>query len=123
MIFPMLPEKLSTDLTSLKYDADRAAMLVEFIVAEDGSIKSSDIYPAAVHNKAKLAYNSTNAWLVGSGNMPKAIESVNGLDQNLRLQHEVAKKLRGLRYRNGALNLETIEARPVFQGDEVSSLE
>jgi VacB/RNase II family 3'-5' exoribonuclease len=123
LIFPMLPEKLSTDLTSLKYDADRPAIVVEFIIADDGSVKNSDIYPAAVHNKAKLAYNSTNAWLEGSGNMPKAIESVRGLDQNLRLQHEVAKKLRDNRYRNGALNLETIEARPVFQGDNVSSLE
>jgi exoribonuclease-2 len=123
LIFPMLPEKLSTDLTSLKFDADRFAIVVEFDVADDGSIKNSAIYPAAVHNKAKLAYNSTNAWLEGTGNMPKAIESVSGLDQNLKLQHETAKKLKELRYRNGALNLETIEARPVFQGDNVSSLE
>lgn len=123
LIFPMLPEKLSTDLTSLKFDAERSAMVVEFLVKMDGSIKDGQIYPAVVHNKAKLAYNSTNAWLEGSGNMPKAIESVNGLDQNLRLQHQAANKLRDLRYRNGALNLETIEARPVFQEDEVSSLE
>ncbi len=123
LIFPMLPEKLSTDLTSLKYDADRPAVVVEFIVAEDGSTKDSAIYPAVVHNKAKLAYNSTAAWLEGNGNIPKAIESVNGLDENLRLQNGVAKKLKALRYYNGALNLETIEARPVFQGDEVSGLE
>jgi VacB/RNase II family 3'-5' exoribonuclease len=123
LIFPMLPVKLSTNLTSLKFDSDRLAIVVEFIVAEDGSTKNADIYPAAVHNKAKLAYNSTNDWLEGNGNMPKAMESVSGLDQNLKLQHEAAKKLKALRYRNGALNLETIEARPVFQGDDVSSLE
>ncbi len=123
LIVPMLPVKLSTDLTSLKYDADRAAIVVEFIVADDGSIIDPDIYPAAVHNKAKLAYNSTSAWLEGSGSMPKAIEPVNGLDENLRLQNGAAKKLKTLRYHNGALNLETIEARPVFQGDEVSGLE
>jgi len=122
-IFPMLPEKLSTDLTSLKYDADRSAIVVEFILSADGSIQSSDIYPAAVRNKAKLAYNSTNAWLVGAGDMPIAIGSVKGLDQNLRLQYEAAKKLKDLRYNSGALSLETIEARPVFLGDEVSSLE
>ena len=122
-IFPMLPEKLSTDLTSLKYDADRSAIVIEFAVADDGSIKNSDIYPAVVHNKAKLHYNSTDAWLEGSGNIPKAIESVVGLDQNLRLQHDAAKKLKELRYRQGALSLETIEARPVFQGDELSGLE
>ena len=93
-IFPMLPEKLSTDLTSLKYDADRSAIVIEFSVADDGTIKNSDIYPAVVHNKAKLHYNSTNAWLEGGGSIPKSIESVVGLDQNLRLQHDAAKKLK-----------------------------
>jgi VacB/RNase II family 3'-5' exoribonuclease len=123
IVFPMLPEKLSTDLTSLKYDADRSAIVVEFTMLEDGSIKDSDIYTAAVHNKAKLHYNSTNAWLDGSENIPKAIEAIRGLDQNLRLQHGAAKKLRGLRNENGALSLETIEARPVFQGEELSGLD
>lgn len=123
LIFPMLPEKLSTDLTSLKYNADRAAIVIEYIVTADGSIKNPDIYPAVVQNKAKLAYNSTSAWLEAGAEMPKALAAVSGLDQNLRLQSDAAKKLKELRYRNGALNLETIEARPVFQGDEVSSLE
>jgi VacB/RNase II family 3'-5' exoribonuclease len=123
LIFPMLPEKLSTDLTSLKFNEDRISIVVEFTVSDDGSIKDSEIYPAVVFNKAKLAYNSTNAWLEGSGTIPRAVTMIKGLEANLRLQHEAAKKLRCLRYRNGALNLETIEARPVFQGDTVSSLE
>ncbi len=123
LIFPMLPEKLSTDLTSLKFNEDRLSIVVEFVVADDGSIKNSDIYPAVVFNKAKLAYNSTNAWLEGTGVIPRPVKMVKGLDENLRLQHEAAKKLRCIRYRNGALNLETIEARPVFEGDLVSSLE
>lgn len=123
LIFPMLPEKLSTDLTSLKFNADRSCIVVEYVVAVDGTIKNSDIYPAIVHNKAKLAYNSTSAWIEGNGKMPDAIAAVPGLDQNLRLQNEAAKKLKTLRYRNGALNLETIEARPVFKGDNVSGLE
>ena len=122
-VFPMLPEKLSTDLTSLKYNADRLSMVVEFIFADDGSVLSSDIYPAVVQNKAKLAYNSTGAWLDGNGKMPKAIESVSGLDENLKLQNGVAEKLKTCRYQRGALYLETIQPRPVFQGDEVSGLE
>jgi VacB/RNase II family 3'-5' exoribonuclease len=122
LIFPMLPEKLSTNLTSLKYNADRLSIVVEFIVAEDGSLQNPAIYPAAVRNKAKLAYNSTGAWLDGNGMMPKGVESVSGLNQNLGLQKEAAKKLKSLRYQNGALYLETIQARPVFQGDEVSGL-
>src|SRR5580704_5026585 len=69
LIFPMLPEKLSTDLTSLKYNADRSSIVVEYVVTGDGSIKNPDIYPAVVRNKAKLAYNSTSAWIEGNGNM------------------------------------------------------
>jgi VacB/RNase II family 3'-5' exoribonuclease len=122
-IFPMLPEKLSTDLTSLKQDADRLSIVVEFVMTGEGSIKESDIYPAVVRNKAKLAYNSTSAWLESGAAIPRPIQAVPGLDQNIRIQYQAAKKLKDLRYRNGALNLETIEARPVFKGDEVSSLE
>lgn len=121
-IFPMLPEKLSTDLTSLKFDADRSAMVVEFVVAGDGSLQNPDIYPALVRNKAKLAYNSVGAWLDGSGPEPAGIGPVDGLDNNLKLQNSVAKTLKSLRYQHGALYLESVEARPVFEGDEVKDL-
>jgi VacB/RNase II family 3'-5' exoribonuclease len=121
-IFPMLPEKLSTDLTSLKFDADRSAMVVEFVITDDGSLQNPDIYPALVRNKAKLAYNSVGAWLDGSGPEPAGIGGVADLDKNLKLQNTVAKKLKALRYEHGALYLESIEARPVFDGDEVKDL-
>ena len=77
-IFPMLPEKLSTDLTSLRFAKDRLALVVEFVVAEDGSVKNQDVYRSVVQNKAKLAYHSTSAWLEGTGSTPKEIDSVNG---------------------------------------------
>jgi len=122
-IFPMLPEKLSTDLTSLNYEADRLAIVVEMIIAEDGSLQGSDLYSATVRNRAKLAYNSVADWLEGSGPMPQVIGMVDGLDENLRLQDRAAQKLKALRHVHGALNLETIEARPVFDGDELKDLE
>jgi len=122
-IFPMLPEKLSTDLTSLNYESDRLAIVVEMIIAEDGSLQSSDIYGATVRNRAKLAYNSVAGWLDDSGPMPQVIGTVDGLDENLRLQDRMAQKLKALRHVHGALNLETIEARPVFDGDELKDLE
>ena len=122
-IFPMLPEKLSTDLTSLNYESDRLAIVVELIIAEDGSLQSSDIYGATVRNRAKLAYNSVADWLEGNGPMPQVIGKVDGLDENLRLQDRAAQKLKALRHVHGALNLETIEARPVFDGDELKDLE
>jgi VacB/RNase II family 3'-5' exoribonuclease len=122
-IFPMLPEKLSTDLTSLNYESDRLAIVIEMVIADDGSLQSSDIYGATVHNRAKLAYNSVANWLEGSGPMPQVIGKLDGLDENLRLQDRVAQKLKALRHVHGALNLETIEARPVFDGDELKDLE
>ena len=122
-VFPMLPEKLSTDLTSLNFESDRLAIVVEMVIAGDGSLQSSDIYRATVRNHAKLAYNSVGAWLEGVGPMPQAIGSVKGLVENIRLQDRVARKLKSLRHEHGALDLETIEARPVFDGDEIKDLE
>ena len=122
-IFPMLPEKLSTDLTSLNFESDRLAIIVEMIIAEDGSLQSSDIYRATVRNHAKLAYNSVASWLDGSGPMPKEIGALNGLNENLRLQDRTARKLKSLRHEHGALDLETIEAHPVFDGDEIKDIE
>src|ERR1039458_1340527 len=122
-IFPMLPEKLSTDLTSLNYESDRLAIVIEMVLAGDGSLQNSDLYRATVRNRAKLAYNSVAGWLEGNGPMPQGIGRVSGLDENLRLQDRVAQKLKALRHEHGALDLETIEARPVFDGDELKDLE
>jgi VacB/RNase II family 3'-5' exoribonuclease len=121
--FPMLPEKLSTDLTSLNYESDRLAIVIEMVLVGDGSLQSSDLYRATVRNRAKLAYNSVAAWLEGNAPMPQGIGTVSGLDENVRLQDRVAQKLKALRHQHGALDLETIEARPVFDGDELRDLE
>ena len=121
--FPMLPEKLSTDFTSLNFESDRLAVVIEMVFAADGSLQGSDLYGAMVCNRAKLAYNSVAAWLEGNGPMPQEIGAVIGLDENLRLQDRVAQKLKAVRHAHGALDLETIEAHPVFEGDELKGLE
>ena len=97
-IFPMLPEKLSTDLTSLNYESDRLAIVIEMVFAADGSLQGSDLYGATVRNRAKLAYNSVAGWLEGTGPIPPGIGPVGGLDENLRLQDRVAQKLKTLRH-------------------------
>lgn len=122
-IFSMLPEKLSTNLTSLNFNEDRLAIVVEMVIGGDGSLQGSDIYRALVHNRAKLAYNSVAAWLEGKGIMPEAIAAVKGLDENLGLQDRVAQNLKKFRRVHGALGFETIEARPIFDGDEIRALE
>ncbi len=121
-IFPMLPERLSTDLTSLNENEDRAAVVIEFAVAGDGSIGASDVYQAVVRNRAKLAYPSVGAWLEGQGPMPPGIPDVPGLDDNLRKQDAAAQALKERRHEHGALTLMTIEARPVFDDGALRDL-
>ncbi len=121
--FSMLPEKLSTDLTSLNFESDRLALVIEMVLAGDGSLQRSDLFRATVRNRAKLTYNGVAAWLQGHGSIPPEIARVSGLDEKLRLQDRMAQKLKALRHLHGALNLETIQARPVFDQDELKDLE
>lgn len=121
-IFPMLPERLSTDLTSLNLHEDRQAIVVEMDFDSDGRLCNSDIYRATVRNHAKLAYDSVAAWLDGSGPLPVPVQAVPGLDENIRLQDQMAQQLKAVRQAYGALDLETIQTRPVFEGDTLKDL-
>ncbi len=124
-VFPMLPEQLSTDLTSLNEAEDRLAIVTEMTLAPDGAVTKADIYRALVRNKAKLAYNSLAAWLDGGAMPPRLAEvlpSVPGLDEQLRTQDRIAQSMRRLRHEEGALTLQSAEARPVFVGDELTDL-
>ncbi len=121
-MFPMLPTKLSTDRTSLGEDQERLAIVVEMVVREDGSVAESDVYRATVLNRAKLAYNSVAAWLESHGSPPGRVATVPGVDAQLRLQDNVAQALRTVRHQHGALSLETIEPRAVFDGDVLADL-
>jgi VacB/RNase II family 3'-5' exoribonuclease len=122
-IFPMLPEKISTDVTSLNFNEDRLSIVVEMVMGTDGSLQESSIHRAWVRNHAKLAYNSVAGWLENNGPIPEAIIAIKGLDENLRLQDRVAQSMKKLRHVHGALTLETIEAKPVFDGDQIRALE
>jgi exoribonuclease-2 len=122
-IFPMLPEKLSTNLTSLNLNEERLAVVIEMAIEAGGTLADSDIYRAHVRNHAKLAYNSIAAWLDGNGPQPEAVSAVPGLAENLRVQGGAAQGLKNLRQVHGALSLETIEPKPVFDGDQIRALE
>ena len=122
-MFPMLPEKLSTNLTSLNLNQDRLAIVIEMVVGTDGSVQDSDVYRAIVRNHAKLAYNRVAAWLEGSIDVPLEIAVVKGLAENLRLQDKAAQSMKNLRHMKGALCLETIEAKPIFEGDSILDLQ
>ena len=96
-------------------------MVMEMTVAADGSVTASEVYRALVVNRAKLAYDGVAAWLEGAA-APAAMSRVPGLDDQLRIQDRVAQAMRSLRHRHGALSLQSLEARPVFDGDELIDL-
>jgi VacB/RNase II family 3'-5' exoribonuclease len=117
--FPMLPEELSTGKTSLLENQDRLSVIVEFVVDGDGHVASSDVYRAVVRNQAQLQYNSVGAWLEGTTAAPPKVAASSDLQAQLRLQDEVAQKLRNRRYESGALDLQTDELHPLVLDTEV----
>jgi len=121
-IFPMLPEKLSTDLTSLAPDVLRLSIVIDMSIDADGAIATADIYHATVRNRAKLAYNGVAAWLRGRGPAPAALTAVPGMDEQLRIQDRVAQLLKQVRARAGTLALTTLEAQAIFDGARLADL-
>jgi len=117
--FLMLPEELSTGLTSLLEGQDRACVVTEFVLDTKNLVVSSRVYPALATNKAQLAYNGVGAWLDGKAEVPAKVAASVELQAQLKLQNAIAQRLRAERYERGALNIETIETHAVLQGDKI----
>lgn len=118
-IFPMLPERLSTNLTSLNQDEDRLALVTAMVFNPDASLAGSAVLHACVRNKAQLAYDAVAAWLDGTGELPTAAVAAEGMADQLRTQDAVAQQLRARRREQGALDFETFQPRAVFDGEQV----
>jgi VacB/RNase II family 3'-5' exoribonuclease len=121
-IYPMLPERLSADLTSLGPDVDRLAVVTELTVTPQGEVTSTAFYRALVRNHCKLAYRAVAAWLDGKAEMPPAMAAVPGVAEQVKLQDQVADALRAVRRSAGALTLRTIQSHAVFDGDALRDL-
>ena len=120
--FPMLPEKLCNDISSLKENADRLAVVLEYFVRPDGSVRFGDVFRALVKNKAKLVYESLGDWLEGGGPEPEPLTKIAQLKEQIHLQDEAAGRLHDLLVREGMIELETIEASPVIEHDTIVDL-
>jgi len=118
-IFPMLPERLSTDLTSLNPGVDRLALVTEMVFNADASLAGATVYRARVRNRAKLAYDAVSAWIDGAGALPEAAAAVPGMEAQLRTQDALAQQLRARRHALGSLDLETFQPRALFEGEQV----
>lgn len=122
-IFAMLPEKLSTNLTSLNENEDRLAVVVKIQINETGHIENSTIFQAVVHNYAKLTYSAIGQWLEGKGALPANAKKIAGLEETLRIQHEVSQILRQLRHEAGSLTLESSDAEVKMYNDKQMQIE
>ncbi len=120
--FPMLPEKLSTDLTSLNEGVDRLAVVIELVVARDGTVASHSIYRAWVRNQAQLTYNAVGAWLEGTAPAPPKVASSAALQEQLKLQDEAAQSLLAERRRQGALDFDRVESQAVISDGKVQGI-
>jgi exoribonuclease-2 len=118
-VFPMLPVELSEGATSLNENEDRIAIVVEYSVDAAGATSDETAYRALVRNRAQLAYPSVGAWLEGKGPAPAKVEANADLAAQLKLQDEAAQRMGGERFQHGALDLETIETRPVMITDQI----
>ncbi|MHB1222987.1 MAG: RNB domain-containing ribonuclease [Gemmatimonadaceae bacterium] len=120
--FPMLPERLSTNLTSLNEGVDRLAMVVAMTVTPDGALEDVEISRALVHNRARLSYDIVGPWLEGGRRVPREVSALPWVAGQLRLQQEAALRLRGRRADRGALALDTIDVQTVAVGGRVVEL-
>ncbi|HYW47932.1 MAG TPA: RNB domain-containing ribonuclease [Bryobacteraceae bacterium] len=120
--FPMLPERLSTGITSLNESEDRAAVVIEMLVSADGSVASGAIYQALVRNGAQLTYNGVGPWLEGGASPPAKVAASAGLQQQLKLQDEAAQALREARFRLGAITFDRAEAEVTVSGGQVRDI-
>jgi exoribonuclease-2 len=121
-VYPLLPEALSTDRTSLLQDRDRAVVVIEMAVEPDGAVQGGSIYGALARNRAQLDYESVGDWLDGQTAAPERVRNVAGMEAQLRLQNEAAERLLAWRKREGALEFETVEARPVMEDGRIKDL-
>ncbi|MCC6729088.1 MAG: RNB domain-containing ribonuclease [Chthonomonadales bacterium] len=122
IVFHMLPERLSTDLTSLVQGEERLAVVAAYEVAASGLVGQSEVYRARVVNHAKLAYRGVSAWLDGESETPDALAAAPGVAEQLRLQDAIAARLRKRRHEHGALDLETIEPRAEMRAGRTVAL-
>jgi exoribonuclease-2 len=117
-VFPMLPSELSEGITSLNENEDRAAIVIEYTIDPAGTTADGKAYRALVRNRAQLAYNAVGAWLEGTGPAPVKVAASAELAAQLKLQDAAALRMVGGRFQHGALDLETIETRPVMLADQ-----
>ena len=103
-VIPMLPEALSNELCSLKPNVDRLTKCVEFLVAQDGRVLSTQFHSAVIHSQRRFAYGQVLEIL-------QRAPTDDPIEQMLHRAHELAQKIRRHRFKNGSLELDFPEMK------------
>ena len=118
IIFPMLPTRLSTDLTSLGENQDRCAIVVEVVVDDTGKYTAMGVYPSLVRNKAKLSYRLVSEWL--EKGFP---DDKKNLKDQLVLQDQIAQRIKAYRIKQGTLTFDTMELQTQTKNGQVVGIQ
>ena len=121
-IFPMLPRKLSEDLTSLNEGVDRLATVKEFQVTPEGQIIGQKLFRGHINNRAQMAYDSVNEHLIGGNGAkpPQLADPV--LQEQIELQDEAAQRLRHYFHAKGSLDIESSQGRANMADGQVTGM-
>jgi ribonuclease R len=91
-VAPMLPERLSNDVCSLKPNAERAAVTVELEVAPDGEARSATVFRSLIVSDARLTYEGVDAFLRGEGEVQQSSMVQAAYDLSRRLKLRAARR-------------------------------
>lgn len=103
-VSPMLPEKLSNELCSLKPNVPRLALVADMRLDFQGELQESEFYEAVIQSQARVTYGEAQE--VIDGHTPEQFKHVEG---NIKRCADLAKVLMAKRFREGSLDLELPE--------------
>ncbi len=112
-VIPMLPERLSNDLCSLRQDVDRLCLVCELLIDESGKTIRSRFSEGVIRSRARLTYTEVAALLNGESKDEVPEERYRQL-VNLHALYEALQRARN---RRGALDFDSLEAQVVLGQD------
>src|SRR5438067_12439293 len=108
-VLPMLPERLSNGICSLNPDVDRLCMVCDLALDKSGKPLQTDIYEAVMRSHARLTYTRVAEALAGDPD-----PQLRPLAEDLKVAHELSKKLTGQRQARGSIDFDLPEAKIVL---------
>jgi ribonuclease R len=112
MVLPMLPERISNGICSLNPDVDRLCMVCDLALDSAGRPLHAEIYEGVMRSHARLTYTKVADALGGE---PEA--DLRPLLDDLRVGHELSKKLTAQRRERGSIDFDLPEAKIVLADD------